>query len=40
MEVADSSIDYHQKAKISLYAKAGISDYWIFDLLDNCLEDV
>ncbi|MFM8004453.1 MAG: Uma2 family endonuclease, partial [Dolichospermum sp.] len=37
-EVADSSIDYDQKVKIPLYAKAGIPDYWIFNLLDNCLE--
>jgi Uma2 family endonuclease len=38
IEVADSSIDYDQKVKIPLYAKAGIPDYWIFNLLDNCLE--
>ncbi|WP_016950471.1 Uma2 family endonuclease [Anabaena sp. PCC 7108] len=38
IEVADSSIDYDQKVKIPLYAKAGITDYWIFNLLDNCLE--
>ena len=38
IEVADSSIDYDQKVKIPLYAKAGIADYWIFNLLDNCLE--
>jgi Uma2 family endonuclease len=38
IEVADSSIDYDQKVKIPLYAQAGIVDYWIFNLLDNCLE--
>ncbi|MBS3028686.1 MAG: Uma2 family endonuclease [Dolichospermum sp. DET50] len=38
IEVADSSIDYDQKVKIPLYAKAGIADYWIFNLLDNYLE--
>ncbi|WP_353929304.1 Uma2 family endonuclease [Okeanomitos corallinicola TIOX110] len=38
IEVADSSIKYDQDVKIPLYAKAGISDYWIFNLLDNCLE--
>ncbi len=38
IEVADSSIDYDQTVKIPLYAKAGIADYWIFNLLDNCLE--
>ncbi|MEA5617136.1 Uma2 family endonuclease [Cronbergia sp. UHCC 0137] len=38
IEVADSSIDYDQKVKIPLYAQAGISDYWIFNLFDNYLE--
>jgi Uma2 family endonuclease len=38
IEVADSSIEYDQKVKIPLYAKAGIPDYWILNLLDNCLE--
>ncbi|MBE9059331.1 Uma2 family endonuclease [Sphaerospermopsis sp. LEGE 08334] len=38
IEVADSSIKYDQDVKIPLYAKAGISDYWIFNLLDKCLE--
>jgi Uma2 family endonuclease len=38
IEVADSSIKYDQDVKIPLYAKAGISDYWIFNLLDNYLE--
>jgi Uma2 family endonuclease len=38
IEVADSSIDYDQNVKIPLYAKAGIFYYWIFNLLDNCLE--
>jgi len=37
LEVADAAIDYDQKVKIPLYAKAGIVDYWIFNLLDNCL---
>jgi len=38
MEVADSSLNYDQDVKIPLYAQAGISDYWIFNLLDNHLE--
>ncbi|MBD2494199.1 Uma2 family endonuclease [Nostoc sp. FACHB-280] len=38
MEVADSSLSYDQDVKISLYAQAGISDYWIFNLFDNYLE--
>lgn len=38
MEVADSSLSYDQDVKIHLYAKAGITDYWIFNLFDNHLE--
>ncbi len=38
MEVSDSSLDYDQVVKIPLYAKAGITDYWIFNLFDNYLE--
>lgn len=38
IEVADYSLDYHQKVKLPLYAQAGITDYWIFNLLDNYLE--
>lgn len=38
IEIADSSLDYDQRIKLSLYAQAGIADYWIFNLLDNWLE--
>lgn len=38
IEIADSSIDYDQEVKAPLYAEAGISDYWIFNLADNYLE--
>ncbi len=38
MEVSDSSIDYDQDVKQSLYAEAGISNYWIFNLFDYQLE--
>ncbi|MBD1922094.1 Uma2 family endonuclease [Microcoleus sp. FACHB-831] len=38
IEVADSSLDYDQKTKLALYAEADISNYWIFNLVDNCLE--
>ncbi|MBN3940940.1 Uma2 family endonuclease [Nostoc sp. NMS9] len=38
MEVSDSSLGYDQDVKIPLYAKAGIADYWIFNLFDNYLE--
>ncbi|MEH2362617.1 Uma2 family endonuclease [Nostoc sp.] len=38
MEVSDSSLGYDQDVKIPLYAKAGITEYWIFNLFDNYLE--
>jgi Uma2 family endonuclease len=38
IEVADSSLAYDQDVKIPLYAKAGIGDYWIFNLFDYHLE--
>ncbi|MGI8502416.1 MAG: Uma2 family endonuclease [Hassallia sp.] len=38
IEIADSSLKYDQEVKLSLYAEAGISDYWIFNLVDNYLE--
>ena len=38
MEVSDSSLNYDQDIKIRLYAQAGISNYWIFNLFDNYLE--
>ncbi len=38
MEVSDSSLGYDQDVKIPLYAQAGITDYWIFNLFDNYLE--
>ncbi|MBW4562250.1 MAG: Uma2 family endonuclease [Mojavia pulchra JT2-VF2] len=38
IEIADSSLKYDQEEKLPLYAQAGISDYWIFNLVDNYLE--
>ncbi len=38
IEIADSSLNYDQEVKIPLYAEAGISDYWIFNLVANHLE--
>ncbi len=38
VEVADSTLKYDQEAKLSLYAESGIADYWIFNLVANCLE--
>lgn len=38
IEIADSSLSHDQKVKLPLYAEAGICDYWIFNLIANCLE--
>ena len=38
IEISDSSLKYDQEVKLLLYAEAGISDYWIFNLVNNCLE--
>ncbi|MFN9560405.1 MAG: Uma2 family endonuclease, partial [Dolichospermum sp.] len=38
IEVADSSLKYDQEVKLPLYAEAGISDYWIFNLMAYHLE--
>lgn len=38
IEISDSSLSYDQEIKLPLYAEAGISNYWIFDLVENHLE--
>lgn len=38
IEVADTTLDYDRDVKRSLYAEAGISEYWIVNLVDQCLE--
>jgi len=38
IEVSDSTLKYDQRTKLSLYAESGISDYWIFNLVDIQLE--
>ncbi len=38
IEVADSSLKYDQEIKLELYAENQISDYWIINLVENCLE--
>jgi Uma2 family endonuclease len=38
IEVADSSLKYDQEVKLPLYSEAGISDYWIFNLIAYYLE--
>ncbi|MEG3908953.1 Uma2 family endonuclease [Microcoleus sp. w1-18aA5] len=38
IEIADSSLSYDKQVKLPLYAEARISNYWIFNLLQTCLE--
>jgi len=38
IEVSDSSLKYDREIKLPLYAEYGIVNYWLFNLLDNCLE--
>lgn len=38
VEVADATLDYDRATKGSLYARAGLPDYWIVNLLDRVVE--
>ncbi|TAG73737.1 MAG: Uma2 family endonuclease [Runella slithyformis] len=38
IEVSDSTLKYDRRTKLSLYAESGISDYWIFNLVEPQLE--
>ncbi|HBW58191.1 MAG TPA: hypothetical protein DEF27_10455 [Oscillatoriales bacterium UBA8482] len=38
IEISDSSLNYDQDVKLSLYAEAQIHNYWIFNLIDDHLE--
>jgi Uma2 family endonuclease len=38
VEVADSSLTYDRTTKASLYAKAGLVEYWLLNLIDRQLE--
>jgi len=38
VEVAESSLDFDRAHKGSLYARAGIPDYWIVNLVDGVVE--
>jgi len=38
VEVADTTLLYDREQKGSLYARAGVADYWIVNLLDRCVE--
>lgn len=38
IEVSDSSLNYDRGAKAKLYAKAGVTDYWVVNLRDESIE--
>ena len=38
VEVADTTLLYDREQKGSLYARAGVAEYWIVNLLDWCVE--
>jgi Uma2 family endonuclease len=38
IEVSESTLRYDQGDKASLYARAGVGDYWIINLVDNQVE--
>jgi Uma2 family endonuclease len=38
IEVAKSSLQYDRSEKAALYAAAGVKDYWIVNLVDQCVE--
>jgi Uma2 family endonuclease len=38
IEVADSTIQFDRETKAPIYAAAGISEYWIINLIDDRLE--
>lgn len=38
IEVADTSLEIDREIKHKLYAESGISEYWIVNLLDGCVE--
>jgi Uma2 family endonuclease len=38
IETANSSLSYDRNIKAALYARHGITDYWIINLIDNVIE--
>ncbi len=38
IEVADSSLENDRTEKLSLYAEAGVREYWFANLNDECVE--
>ena len=38
VEVADTSLSKDRTEKVPLYARNGIPEYWILNVVDDCLE--
>ena len=38
IEIAESSLEFDRVRKSSLYARAGVPDYWIVNLVENVVE--
>jgi Uma2 family endonuclease len=38
VEVADRSIHHDRRRKAALYARSGVPEYWLLDLVKGCLE--
>lgn len=38
IEVSDSTLEYDRRVKVPLYARAGIPEVWIVNLVDECVE--
>jgi Uma2 family endonuclease len=38
VEISEATLDYDRHRKGSLYARAGIEDYWIVNLIEHCVE--
>jgi Uma2 family endonuclease len=38
VEVADTTLEFDRDVKRPMYAEAGIGEYWIVNLVDDCLE--
>jgi len=38
IEVADTTLEFDREQKLPMYAEAGIAEYWIVNLNDECLE--
>lgn len=37
-EVADSSLNYDRRRKLPLYARFGVQEFWLFNLVDDVVE--